>query len=222
MRSYPLHCDLSDRLCLVVGGGSVGARKVQGLASAGARVRLVEPRDDAPACSIAGVEHVRRHFAPVDLDGAVLVFAASDDPEVNAEVARLARERGQLCSRADLPGGGDFSVPATLNRGELAISVSSHGGHPGFAASLRDRLAGQFDESWGYIAAMARVLRRRRLTSEETDTYNRAVMRFLWAEELPSLVTRGDGEGIERLLQKFLGRELSLAELGLPLPTDEP
>lgn len=221
MSSYPVQLELRERLCVVVGGGQVGRRKAEGLLAVGARVRLVEPHAGAPGCALEGLERVARGFEPQDLEGAMLVFAASNDPELNRRVAELARQRGVLCNRADDPRGGDFALPAQLRRGELLLTVSSDGGHPGFAAALRDRLAAELDESWAFIAALARALRRRRLTPGESQTYNRKVMRALLDERLPRLVAACDWPGVERLLQESLGSALSLAELELSLPTDK-
>jgi len=222
MSPYPIQLQLAGRLCAVVGGGTVGARKVKGLLAAGARVRLVEPRDTAPACALPGVVRVARCFAPGDLDGALLVFAATDDPAVNAAVAAESRTRGILVNRADDPDGGDFALPAVLRRGELLLAVSSGGGHPAFAAALRDRLAEAFGEDWEVIAALARVLRRRRLTPAEADAYNRTVMRTLLDERLFRLIAARDWPALERHLYESLGVELRLEDLDLPLPTDKP
>jgi len=221
MHSYPLQLNLDGRRCVVVGGGHVGLRKVQGLLAAGARVKLVEPLDAAPACALKGVERVPRGFEPEDLAGALLVFAACDAPEVNREVAEVARRRGVLCCRVDDPNGGDFALPAQLRRGELLVTVSSGGAHPGFAAALRDRIAEDLDESWSFITALAGALRRRQLTPGESQTYNRKVMRALLDERLPVLVASCDWQGVEGLMQELLGDKLSLAQLGLPLPTDK-
>jgi len=222
MDLYPVQLQLSGRLCVVIGGGAVGTRKVSGLLAAGARVRLVEPRDAAPACGLAGVERVARRFETTDLDGALLVFAASDDAQVNAAVAAEARRRGLMVNRADEPHGGDFALPALLRRGELLVAVSSGGGHPGFAAAVRDRLAETLGEEWGILAALARELRSRRLTSGEADAYNRTVVRALLDERLVRLIAARDWPALERHLNESLGVEISLSELDLPLPTDTP
>jgi len=221
MNDYPVQIHLAGRLCVVVGGGRVGARKAQGLLAAGARVRLVEPRGEAPACRLAGVEHIARPFAVGDLEGALLVFAATDVPAVNATVADEAQRRGLLVNRADDPAGGDFTLPALLRRGELLFAVSSGGANPAFAAAVRDRLAETWAESWGGITTMARALRHRQLTPAEGDAYNHAVVRALLDDRLPALVAAGDWPAVERHLQDFLGAGFSLAELGLPQAMDE-
>jgi len=221
MSAYPIQLQLAGRLCVVVGGGRVGARKACGLLAAGAQVRLVEPREEAPACSLAGVERVARPFAPEDLEGALLVFAATDAAAVNARVAEEAQRRGLLVNRADDPSGGDFTLPALLRRGELLFAVSSGGANPALAAAVRDHLAGEWGEAWTVITAMARALRHRQLTPADADAYNHAVVRALLDERLPALVAAGDWPAVERHLQDFLGAGVSLADLGLTQTMDE-
>jgi precorrin-2 dehydrogenase/sirohydrochlorin ferrochelatase len=43
MKYYPVHLDIKNRNCLVVGGGAVGTRKVNTLLACGARVTVVSP-----------------------------------------------------------------------------------------------------------------------------------------------------------------------------------
>src|SRR5438105_2902893 len=112
---YPIFLDLTDRRCVVVGGGAVALGKVRGLQEAGARVRVVAP-ELAPALTAlvaAGtVEHVGRAYAPGDLAGATLVIAANDDSAVNRRVATEARAAGALVNVVDDPAHCDWTAPA--------------------------------------------------------------------------------------------------------------
>ena len=126
--AYPLLLDVTDRLVVIIGGGVVASRKARGVLEAGAtRVRMVAPSfaDEVPEA----VERVASRYEPAHLDGAGLVFAATDCAEVNDEVVRDARVRGLLVCRAnsddDLPG--DFVTPAKLTRGPVTIAVDSYG-----------------------------------------------------------------------------------------------
>src|SRR5687767_14468580 len=115
---YPLMLDVSDRLVVIVGGGAVAARKAKGLIDAGAtRVRIVSPAFE-PAMPQA-VERVTAAYDSSHLDGASLVFAATDSPEVNETIVRDACERGVLVNRADDGDGGDFTTPAMFRDGPV-------------------------------------------------------------------------------------------------------
>src|SRR6187431_597410 len=105
--------DVSDRVIVIIGGGKVAARKAAGLLAAGAtRVRAVAPSFDAEFPPSA--QKVVGMYLPEHLEGAQLVFAATDDATVNETIVRDARARGILVNSAD--GEGDFSVPALINR----------------------------------------------------------------------------------------------------------
>ena len=198
MTDYPIQLQLSGRLCVVVGGGRVGQRKIAGLLAAGARVRLVTR--EAPEGLPAAVELVPRPFRPDDLDGALLAFAATDDPQVNAAVVRAARGAGILASRADDPEAGDFTLPAVLRRGELTLAVATGGTSPALAALLRERLEGEYGAEWQLVLEVVAALRRQRLTLPRKGEYNLEILRRLLAGGLPGLLAAGDLAGADRLL----------------------
>ncbi len=148
---YPVVLDLADRPVLVVGGGRVAERKVEGLLEAGARVRVVAPRatDAIVAMAEAGrLELEPRAAGPGDLQGAHLVYLATDVPEVNRSLEEEAERRGIWVSRADRKGGGSFSTPAQVRRGEVLVTVSTGGRSPALARCLRARLEQVLDEGW--------------------------------------------------------------------------
>lgn len=127
----PLGLLATGRRCLVVGGGRVGSRKAQLLLDAGAEVTIVSPRLHAEAAARVGegaVQHVARPYEPGDLQGAFLVFAATDDPAVNREILRAAREHGTLACSVDASWPeGDFVTPASFRKGDLTVAVASGG-----------------------------------------------------------------------------------------------
>ena len=130
--------------CVVVGGGPVAARKVAGLLAAGAAVRVVSPALTAALHALADAGQIAweaRPYAPGDLPGARLAFAATDQRAVNARVAEEAAQAGILCNVADAPAAGDFHVPAVHRSPGATIAVSTHGADPAGARRLRDRLA---------------------------------------------------------------------------------
>lgn len=213
--SYPIVLRPSGRLCVVVGGGEVALRKVQGLLAAGARVRVVAPQLHPGLLATPGIELIDRDFIPEDLDGAFLVFAATNHPDVNTLVAESARTQGVLVNRVDAPEESDFHLPAVLHRGDIMVTVSSGGGSPAFAARLRDHLAAELGPEWGDFCAIAAALRQKRLTGGEASAYNPSVVSELYAAGLPLLLARQDEAAINRLLYRVTGMRLTLADLGI-------
>lgn len=215
MPELPMNLRVSGRLCVVVGGGRVGLRKVRVLLHAGARVRLVcaaPPVVPVPA----GVEIRLKTFEPVDLEGAQLVFAATDARSVNAQVAQSARAAQLLVNVADAPAEGDFTLPAVMRRGDLNLAVSTAGQSPALAACVRDQLSALFGEEWGKVVQIAAALRGKRLTLRQPPEYNRDILHDLVAAGLPHLVAAGDVVAVDRLLERSCG--VTLAELAIELP----
>src|SRR4051812_24853733 len=132
---YPLFLDLRGRRVVVVGGGSVGTRRAQGLLDAGAAVVVIDP--DPSANLSHDVDVVRRPFAPADLEGAVLALACTGNPDVNAAVAAAAAAAGIWCVRSDDAEASAAWVPARAEVDGVEIAVSGSG-DPRRAAAVRD------------------------------------------------------------------------------------
>ncbi len=106
-----------------------------------------------------GVTVTLRPFRDDDLDGVTLSVAASDDRELNARVARLARERGVWVNVVDEPDEGDVVLPAVVRRGALRIAVSTGGASPALARRIRERLDAEFGPEWGALTELLGRLR---------------------------------------------------------------
>jgi siroheme synthase-like protein len=183
--------DVSDRLIVIIGGGAVAARKARGVIKAGAkRVRMVSPVF-IPTVSGA-VEKVEEGYEPRHLDGAGLVFAATDRAEVNEAVVLEARKRGILVARADADETepGDFSTPAHFREGPVIVSVSA--GSAALAASIRDGLAERFDSRWALMAELMQTLRPLVLKTVPNNADRRArIFRALAGEKAIDLAAGG-------------------------------
>lgn len=220
MPDYPIHLQIENRLCVVVGGGAVGLRKVLSLLRAGARVRLIAPEEEATGRIPEGVEVLRRPYRRGDLRGAHLAFAATNSRKVNAAVIREARDLGVLVNGADAPEDGDFTLPALLRRGDVTVSVSTAGRSPALAALIRDHLAATLGHEWSTVLEIAAALRQKQLTAEKKTKYNQMILRRLLDDGLPELIAGRNSAGIDHLLEALFGEGFSLAELGIQLPKE--
>jgi precorrin-2 dehydrogenase len=139
--AYPVFLRLDAVPVLVVGGGPVAARKVAGLASAGATVRVVAPdiTTDLERAQVGEIH--QRPYEPGDLDGVRLVVTATGRPDVDAAVAADATAAGIWVNAADQPDDCTFILPAVARNGPLTVAVSTDGESPALARRLRDRAA---------------------------------------------------------------------------------
>jgi siroheme synthase-like protein len=207
---YLAALDLRGRRCVVAGGGAVARRKVAGLLAAGAAVLVVAPEvGQMPEGAV-----VERRAARLDdLDGAALLVCATDDPDVNAALAREARRRGVLVNVVDDPGAGTFTVPAVLRRGRLQVGVSTDGASPLLAAGIRDELGAHLGEEYGGLAELLTDLRAawepRAIAAGVPPAARRAAWQSVLALPLLHLLGEGDAAEARRRAETVLEETLS-------------
>jgi precorrin-2 dehydrogenase/sirohydrochlorin ferrochelatase len=175
---FPLMLDLAGRRCLVVGAGEVGEGKIRGLLASGAAVSVVALAATSQVqewTRSGAVEYRQKAFAPEDLEGALLVVAATSAPEVNRRVYAEARRRRVLCNVVDDPEHCDFFYPAIVRRGALQIAISTSGVSPAFARRLRQVLEAQFGPEYAdWLDALAR--RRQEILRTVADPAQRRLL----------------------------------------------
>lgn len=156
---YSISLNLDGAKCLVVGGGNIAFRKVESLMASGAAVKVVSPDVAGEIDALEGVEIVRRKFRIDDLEGMFLVISATDNREVNEQVADAARERGMLVNVVDVPDLCNFYVNAQVRRGDLTISVSTGGASPAMARRIREELDGRYGAEYAEFLSLMREYR---------------------------------------------------------------
>jgi precorrin-2 dehydrogenase / sirohydrochlorin ferrochelatase len=166
MSLLPIFLKLRGRKCLVVGGGNVAESKIESLLQSDAQVLVVAPEVNEKVSEWVRAGRLtwwEKSFDPGDLDGAFLVIAATNVPEVNRLVYRLAEERSILCNAVDDPQHCHFYYGAVVRRGPLQIAISTDGLSPALAQRLRRELEQQYGpeyETWlGYLGAMRDLIR---------------------------------------------------------------
>lgn len=166
---YPLFLELAGAPVLVVGGGRVAARKVASLLHAGAEVTVVSPEFVSTLQRMArrrgAPRLLRRRFRAGDTRKMQLVFAATDDLDVNREIAGVCRNSGIPVNVAAPPDAGTFQVPATIRRGPLCVAISTGGASAHLARIWRERLERLIGPEWARLARLLASKRRRVLTA---------------------------------------------------------
>ena len=163
---YPVFLKLKLQKCLVVGGGEVAARKVQSLLACQADVYVISPKLHPQLSELAAAGKIRAYRRPYqkeDLAGAKLVIVATEQKEVNQQVASHCAKKGILCNVVDEPELCDFFVPAVVKQGPLKIAISTSGMAPVFAKQIRQVLAAHFDEAYKIVLEAVGQARRRLL-----------------------------------------------------------
>src|SRR5207247_1392018 len=148
---------LSGRRAVVVGGGDVGLEKVEGLLVCDADVTLVAPEAVDPLQQLAdegSIRWERRVYRDDDLDGALLVIAATSDTDTNIRVYEEAERRAMLVNVVDVPPLCNFILPAIFRSGPLAIAISTAGASPALAKRMKREIAEAYGEPYARLAVI--------------------------------------------------------------------
>ena len=144
MKYLPVGLDIQDRICLVIGGGAIGTRKVRKLIRAGGRVTLVSPESTEELADLAASGEIlwkREGYRDAHLHGVFLAVAASDDEGVNAQIVEAARNRGILVCDASSEGRTQLIFGALHHGDGVTVAVFPDGEDPSRARHTRDRIA---------------------------------------------------------------------------------
>ena len=163
MSYYPIFLDLTGRRCVVIGGGVIAERKIDGLVAAGADVTVISPELSEGTRTLlmrTSIKHVARKYESGDLEGYALAFVATDDGVTTAAVFCEARARGVWVNCADVPAYCDFILPAVIRRGELSVAVSTGGASPASARAVREELEKFLSDEFAQLVQTASEVRR--------------------------------------------------------------
>jgi precorrin-2 dehydrogenase/sirohydrochlorin ferrochelatase len=213
MRYYPVYLDIKNRNCLVVGGGSVGTRKVKTLLECGANVTVVSTAATEKLHRLSNNGEIKleeRPFQTSDLNDRFLVVGATDNQELNFNIHAEAEYRGILCNIADCPKACNFILPSIVNRGDLIIAISTSGKSPAFAKSLRKHLEKEFGNEYAEFLNLMGAIRQKLLSQDHEPEAHKHLFEQLIEKDLVQMLKNGDTKNINLLLLEVLGEGYEL------------
>ncbi|MGD9949866.1 MAG: bifunctional precorrin-2 dehydrogenase/sirohydrochlorin ferrochelatase [Desulfobulbus sp.] len=208
---YPVSLEITGRLCVVVGGGKVAARKVRGILAAGGRVRILSPELTPQLATLVAqgtIEWWQKTFVSEDLADAFLVFAATDKPSVQAEIIEAARSRNLLINVADGPELCDFQVPAVLRRGDLSISIATNGKTPAVAALIRKRLGEVIGEEYALLTSLIGAIREEVIGAAGSDAEKKILFQKILQDDIVFWLRERQWHKVQAHLESVIGRPL--------------
>jgi len=191
---YPIYIDIEDRAVLIVGGGTVCARKAETMMRYGARVTIVSPEitEEIAEWEQAGVLAVhRKMYSEPDLEGASIVIASTDDPCVNARVARDCRRRRIPVNVVDVTHLCEFIVPAIIEKGSIQIAISTGGKSPALARTLKEDLQRTIGPEYAEVNDLLGTLRKSAKKVLPTDVDRKRFFDGIIAAGLLDLLREG-------------------------------
>lgn len=177
MAYFPMFVDMTERECLIVGGGNVAYRKVIVMLDFGAKVTVVAEdicdelrkltiddiaSEDKTGSYTANKENritfIKRRFEPKDCDGMEMVIAATDDNALNHEIAEYCKAKDIMVNVVDQKADCSFIFPSYIKEKNLVAAFSSGGNSPVLTQYLKGKeqeiltpFLGELNEYMGQI-----------------------------------------------------------------------
>src|SRR3954464_9795766 len=148
---------LTGRRCVVVGGGTIGLEKVEGLLACDGRVVLIAPEAVPELQELAAegsIRWERREYVPAALDATFIAIPATNHTDVNIAVYEEAERRAMLVNVVDVPPLCNFILPAIVRTGPLAIAISTAGASPALAKRIKREIAEAYGEPYARLAVL--------------------------------------------------------------------
>jgi uroporphyrin-III C-methyltransferase/precorrin-2 dehydrogenase/sirohydrochlorin ferrochelatase len=158
MNYLPIFIDITQKPCLVVGGGDIAYRKINLLLKANAQVSCVAQACCNGVTQLAKnntITVIEKAFEPSDIKSQVLIVSATNDRALNAQVSDLAKNTNIPVNVVDSPDLCTFIMPSIVDRSPIVIAISSAGKAPVLARLIRAKLESTIPNAYGKLAELA-------------------------------------------------------------------
>lgn len=216
MEYLPIFIQIKHRPCLVVGGGSIAARKVALLRKAQADVTVVSPELCGELQTLKQenqIKHQAREFDDNDLDECVAVIAATDQCSVNEHVSELAHKLRLPVNVVDNPDLCSFIMPSIIDRSPVVIAVSTGGSSPVLARLIRTKLEGSIPAAYGRLAKLVESFRDKVKTAFPNVESRRTFWETILEGKVAELVFTGHDNAAQQLLDKAIDTQSEKPEM---------
>lgn len=140
MNQFPVNLNLAGKPVLVVGAGRIALRKTEQLLACDAVVTVIAPHVHEGFRTLP-VTVLRREYVSHDVKEYRLVITATANRDIDQKIHDECEALGIWVNSADDPDRCTFTLPATVRRGELLITISTAGASPALSSYLRARLS---------------------------------------------------------------------------------
>lgn len=177
---YPVNLNLDNMEIIIVGGGNVALRKCMNFLDFGKSVTVLAPDFDSRFLELGNkVDLINDIFKEEYIDKFDIVVAATDDKEVNEEIACICRKKSKLINVVDSRDLSDFTVSSYVKRGDLLIGISTGGKNPALSAKIRRDLEEIYDESFAEYVDLLGELREKIIKKYEDKIERKKVLKAL-------------------------------------------
>jgi precorrin-2 dehydrogenase/sirohydrochlorin ferrochelatase len=216
LKAMLIDLDVRDKTVLIIGGGKVGERKATKFLAAGAKV-IVASRDFTDRIKRLSTDD-RLQLVHVDAEAdhvsvrhwiskANLVIAATNNQELNKQIAEEAKKKRTHISVVDNYHLGDFVLPVTSRIGEINIAISTGGKSPAIANILQKKVEAIVTEEDILLVRLqsyARELAKRHIANQESR--RKALYKIIGDRKIRRLLKRGNFQEAKNHTRQIIKR----------------
>jgi precorrin-2 dehydrogenase/sirohydrochlorin ferrochelatase len=210
LKYYPIFLDIRGKICVIVGGGEVAARKAERLLDCGAKVFIISPKLSPALAALKEkslICHIAAAYSGDLIQGAALVIGATDDEKTNAKISSDARSKGIPVNIVDDPQKCDFILPSVVQRGDLAITIGTGGKSPALARHLREELEAKYGEEYKIFL---NILGNLRVKMEKNAGVGKDWFESMLAAGILDSIKNKDIKKVKEIVQKITGEEVEI------------
>ena len=204
MKFYPVNINVENRKCVVVGGGKIAYDKIIGLLEAGAQIDVIAPKICPQLEKISDrVNIIRENYSAEKISSGVILIAATNNSELNAQIAADARAKNFLVNIVD-DISSDFIVPSRIRRGDFLLAISTGGSSPAFSKFTRKMLEQEFSENFGAAVDLISKYRQQVIKKFPTHELRIKFWKEILTPEIWEIIKRGELSALEEKIKSQL------------------
>ncbi len=217
MQALPIFFNITNRHCVVIGGGDVATRKVIMLLKAHAAITLYSPEISTELAEMAKagqIQYVQANFQEKHIENACLVIAATDEEAVNIAVSASCKAQNIPVNVVDSPDLCTFTMGSIIERSPIVIAISSEGNAPVLARYIRTKIETMLPAAYGRIAAIAGEFREQVKMKFATTQLRRRFWEGVLQGPMVERILSGQEQAARDLLQNILNNSDATANKG--------
>lgn len=140
---FPMFVDLSDKKIVVVGGGTIAARRIKTLLMFTRNIAVVAPQVAPEVMEMGKAGQIELNVRPVkrsDFSQAYMVIAATNDRKLNDDIYRVCKEEGIYVNVASDRDKCDFYFPGIFMQDEVVVGITASGLNHKKAKRVREEI----------------------------------------------------------------------------------
>ena len=213
MKYYPVYLDITNKRCVIVGGGDVAERKAERLLDFGARVTVIG-KTLTPLLETmkrdGRIEHIHADYDGTLIGNAFMLIGATDRDDINTRISLDGKHKGILVNIVDDPAKCDFILPSLVQQGDLAIAISTGGKSPALAKKLREELEKRYGPEYEALLHMLGKLREKVVARGYASDENKQRFEAVIDSDILQHIKDKNWEQVKKIIYEITGVEIEV------------